>query len=90
MDEATFVGTTTFWIIIAAAFLAVLIVAFLIVALIKMKQRNDEIVSKVVTLEQDKLSNAPQSHLGSSPSIQAPSRPTRENDNGRNFVKQGS
>ena len=48
-------GTTTFWIIIASALLAILIVSFLVIALIKMKKRNDEIVSKVVKLEAVKM-----------------------------------
>ena len=46
-------GTSTFWIIIASAIFAIAIVGLLIFALVKMKQRNDLIVSKVTRLEQN-------------------------------------
>lgn len=74
-------GTATFWIIIGSAFLALVIVAFLIVALVKMKQRNDEIVSKVVKLEQTRVDDS-SLHHDSKADLKlvpvAPSRPNRD------------
>ena len=74
-------GTATFWIIIGSAFLALVIVAFLVVALVKMKQRNDEIVSKVVKLEQTRVDDS-SFHHDSKADLKnvpvAPSRPNRD------------
>ena len=52
VEEATFVGTPTFWVIIASAVAAIIVVIVLIVALINMKKRNDEIVAAVTRLDE--------------------------------------
>ena len=51
VEEATFVGTPTFWVIIVSAVAALVVVIILIVALVNMKQRNDEIVAAVTRLD---------------------------------------
>jgi succinate dehydrogenase hydrophobic anchor subunit len=57
VEEATFVGTPTFWVIIVSAVVAVLVVVILIVALVNMKKRNDEIVAAVTRLDDNENSS---------------------------------
>jgi anti-sigma-K factor RskA len=59
VEEATFVGTPTFWVIIVSAVAALVVVIILIVALVNMKQRNDEIVAAVTRLDNQDMTVKP-------------------------------